>query len=134
LVLSFFCIAFPLFTLFLVLLLPHPLFYSLLPPLLLPHPFCLPFFFISNNLRVASARPSGGALADADAASFLPQLLQKRASLHATTLRGRPPAYKASLVARFRAEALPALASGTVGESALRRSGAETGHEKVATQ
>jgi len=41
-------------------------------------------------------------------------LLRKRATLVATTLRGRDDGYKARLVARFAAEALPLVASGAL--------------------
>ena len=44
---------------------------------------------------------TGPKLDDATAAAFLGKLLAKRASLVATTLRGRPTAYKAELVAAF---------------------------------
>jgi len=44
----------------------------------------------------------------------MPRLMLKRASLLATTLRGRSLPYKATLVERFKAEALPAISSGTV--------------------
>jgi len=57
---------------------------------------------------------SGGALSEADAAILMPRLMLKRASLLATTLRGRPLLYKANLVERFKSEALPAIANGKV--------------------
>ena len=52
---------------------------------------------------------SGGALPDEVASSLLPTLMKKRVQLTATTLRGRPAPYKAALVERFAAEALPLL-------------------------
>ena len=55
---------------------------------------------------------SGPTLPDEPAKSFLGQMMRKRISLLATTLRTRPREYKRSLVRRFEAEVLPALASG----------------------
>jgi len=52
----------------------------------------------------------GGAKGELD----LGALLTKRASVHATSLRGRPPEEKAAIVAAVRADVWPALASGTV--------------------
>ena len=60
-----------------------------------------------GGLRLSDA-PAG--VAD----GLLGALLRKRARLVGTTLRNRSDEYKAALVARFCAEALPLLASGAV--------------------
>jgi tumor protein p53-inducible protein 3 len=58
-----------------------------------------------GGLRLAADGPPGAADA------LLGTLLRKRGALRATTLRNRSDSYKANLVARFSAAALPTLAS-----------------------
>lgn len=59
-----------------------------------------------GGLRLVSDGPPGAADA------LLGTLLRKRGTLRASTLRNRSDSYKANLVARFSAAALPTLASG----------------------
>jgi len=56
----------------------------------------------------------GGRDAPGKEQGFFGTLLRKRASIRASTLRTRPKAYKAALVQRFLADALPHIASGKI--------------------
>jgi tumor protein p53-inducible protein 3 len=62
------------------------------------------------------------------------RLMQKRAQLLATTLRSRSDDYKADLVARFAAAALPALASGALApvlDAEFELADAQLAHERM---
>ncbi len=61
--------------------------------------------------RIICIATMGGARADVE----LPLLLKKRARLIGSTLRARSRAEKAALITRFRAEILPAFATGVLG-------------------
>ena len=65
---------------------------------------------LAPNGRIAVIGLQGGATAELD----LGRLMTKRAALIATTLRARPPAEKAAIVASVREHVWPLLAAGTV--------------------
>lgn len=66
---------------------------------------------LASGGRIICIATMGGARADVE----LPLLLKKRARLIGSTLRARSRAEKAALIMRFRAEVLPAFATGVLG-------------------